>query len=101
MRQQQLPLRLPADLQVRAVLASQMWCEALRCSMSRERCVAHQTEVPRRTAVSGVVKRPLVIPPQCRSGQCRQGIAVLLEAGILRRAKCPTCCGCGWVPAER
>jgi len=97
-KQLELALRLPVDLAIRARLAAQLYCQHLHCTMAREHCIANQLQEPRRTKFKGAVKHAVHAPPHCRSGQCKQGLAVLLEERLLARTSCPTCAGCGWVP---
>jgi len=92
-----LPLALPADIVIRSRLARQMLCEKLRCSMDIETCIARQTGQPRRT-VHGNARWHRTRDPYCQSGDCKQGLGVLLRAGLLSWARCPTCSGCGRVP---
>lgn len=95
-----LPLRLPADIEVRSRIAAQMFCEHMRCSIARSLCIAYQ--MGDATLAPGDARRLAArTPPHCRTGECRQGIGVLLRAGVLEHSRCPTCHGCGRVPRER
>jgi hypothetical protein len=98
--QMPLPLHLPHDMAMRAHVASQMLCEHMRCSLSRSLCIAYQMGDDSLTATEAARLRGRT-PPHCRSGECRQGIGVLLRAGVLEHSRCPTCHGCGRVPRER
>ena len=95
-----LALRLPADMLVRARLAQQLWCEAQHASLARSLCIAYQIGDPT-LPPNARMRLEARAPAFCRSGQCRQGVGVLLQEGVLERAQCPTCAGCGWVPRER
>lgn len=88
------------DKMVEQALASCFRCEHMRCVMSRATCVRNQIGKPVRTRESGarLIRSPP--PPHCRSGQCRQGLEILIEDGLVKKSTCPTCNGCGWIATE-
>lgn len=111
--QLELPLPLAREDQVRAMLGRGFYCAHLRATIQRGRCHAAQLSVaPRaRGAARPTAERAPVTggakwgasrgADYCRSGECAQGLRILLEDGLVERAACPTCAGCGWVPRAR
>jgi hypothetical protein len=83
-------LELPFCGTVSARIAVLMLCEHHKCSIAVERCISRQT-----------MKGRIGVAQYCQSGDCAQGLSVLLASGVLQKARCPTCRGCGWVPKER
>lgn len=106
MRALQLTLPFTPSPDLRAALAaialaSGMLCERMRCRVDLAQCIAWQTGEDPRTAVHGARKWVRQRDPFCRSGRCKQGLGVLLQAHIMERKQCPGCGGCGWVPRAK
>jgi len=93
LRQLALPLRYDARTALQALQARQILCEHYRCAITREACEARQ--LARYRAGKHAPR-----DDYCRTGDCVQGRAVLLETGALRSRPCPACGGSGRVVCE-
>ena len=105
-RPEQLELRLRGgwlalpeqEREKRAVLARGFLCRFFKARMSREECARRQLRKRRVTSLAGAPKPEAARDAHCPSGRCRQGLGVLVKAGLARVRPCPACGGCGGLP---
>ena len=73
-----------------------LFCEKLKILMPERDCLLRQFPLPTKkwTCANSVEK-------SCASGQCAQGVALLLRLGVLPGRECPRCSGLGMLPTPK
>ena len=85
-----LAIRLPPPDPSVWLKQQAIFCARLRCSIPRRDCARRQEPKSGRISERGY--------GPCQSGECLQGLKVLVELGKARKAVCECCGGAGWVP---